>query len=77
MATASQLPGRGIWMLALYLHINQKPDDPMMIHCSSSTCLVLVKISEKRCCGGNCDSTSLQCTSDVAHHHHQDHQVFD
>ena len=28
---------KGMWMLPLYLHINQKSDDPMMIHCSSST----------------------------------------
>ena len=28
---------KGKWMLPLYLLINQKSDDPMMIHCSSST----------------------------------------
>ena len=74
---ASYLEGEyGCWPFTCRLI--KKSVDPMMIHCSSSTSLVLVKMSEKRCCGGHCDSTSLQCTSDVAHHHHyQDHQGFD
>ena len=58
------------------MHVNKKSDDPMMIHLVHPVPgLVLVKKSEKQCCGGHCDSESLPCASDVAHDHHH-HQIF-
>ena len=47
-------------MLPLHLHVDKKSDDPVMIHLVHPVAgLVLVKRSEKQCCGGHCDSTSL------------------